>query len=158
MRDHAPRRSTGWSFSAPKREARRQDKRACGFASAASLRGPPWARTRVSPTPVQFSIVKFRRVLGRLYFSESVRRVIQFEHSLRIMRRIEASLRNASALRDRFSKSLASLRHRPNHAKVRSTTHRLGKTWKPLAMSDRLTISVAMPGIAVFCPLAKTGP
>ena len=90
--------------------------------------------------------------------SESVRKVVQFEQSLRSMRRIDASLRKASALRDRFSKSLANLRHRPSHAKVRSTTQRLGRTSKPLAVSDRLTISVASPGMAFFCPLAKTGP
>lgn len=74
------------------------------------------------------------------------------------MRRIDANLRNASALRDRFSKSLASLRHRPSHANVRSTTQRLGRTSKPLAVSDRFTIAVASPGMAFFCPLAKTGP
>ena len=39
------------------------------------------------------------------------------------------------------SKSFASLRHRPSHAKVRSTTQRRGKTSKPLALSVRLTIS-----------------
>lgn len=40
-----------------------------------------------------------------------------------------------------FSKSLASLRHRPSHANVRSTTHRRGSSSKPSARSDRLTIS-----------------
>lgn len=74
------------------------------------------------------------------------------------MRRIDASLRKASALRDKFSRSLASLRHLPSHAKVRSTTQRLGRTSKPLAPSDRLTISVTRPGMAFFCALAKTGP
>jgi putative transposase len=39
------------------------------------------------------------------------------------------------------SKSLARRRLRPSHAKVRSTTQRLGKTSKPLAWSDRLMIS-----------------
>src|ERR1700722_13233203 len=39
------------------------------------------------------------------------------------MRRIEASLRKASALRLRPSQSFASLRHRPSQAKVRSTIH-----------------------------------
>ncbi len=51
-------------------------------------------------------------------------------HSFRVMRRMEASLRKASALRLRHSQSLASLRHRPSQAKVRSTIHRLGKTTK----------------------------
>ena len=89
---------------------------------------------------------------------ESVRKVIQFVQSLLSMRRMDANLRKASALRDMFSKSLASLRQRPSHAKVLSTTQRLGKTSKPLAVSERLTISVARPGMAFFCPLAKTGP
>ena len=40
-----------------------------------------------------------------------------------------------------FSQSFASLRQRPSHAKVRSTTHRLGMTSKPFAVSERLTIS-----------------
>jgi hypothetical protein len=57
------------------------------------------------------------------------------------MRRIEAKRRKASALRLKRSKFLASLRHRLSHAKVCSTTHRLGKTMKPLAWSDRFTIS-----------------
>ncbi len=42
------------------------------------------------------------------------------------MRRIEARRRNASPLRFKHSQSFASLLHLPNHAKVRSTTHRLG--------------------------------
>ena len=40
-----------------------------------------------------------------------------------------------------FSQSFASLRHRLSQAKVRSTTHRLGRTSKPWAVSDRLMIS-----------------
>ena len=39
-----------------------------------------------------------------------------------------------------YAKSLARRRFRPNHEKVRSTTHRRGKTTKPLMSSDRLTI------------------
>ena len=60
--------------------------------------------------------------------------------------RIEASLMNARALRVRFSKSLANRRHRLSQAKVRSTTQRLGRTSKPSAVSERLTISTANPG------------
>jgi len=41
-----------------------------------------------------------------------------------------------------FSKSLASLPHRPSHAKVRSTTQRRGRISKPLALSERLMISI----------------
>ncbi len=43
------------------------------------------------------------------------------------------------------SQSLASLRHLPSQAKVRSTTHRRGKTSKPFAASDRLMISIVQP-------------
>ena len=62
------------------------------------------------------------------------------------IRRMEASLRNARALRVRFSKSFANRRHRLSQAKVRSTTQRLGRTSKPWAVSERLTISTANPG------------
>lgn len=62
------------------------------------------------------------------------------------MRRIEARRRNASAFRLRFAKSLANLRQRPSHEKVRSTTQRRGRTSKPLAASERLTISVTNAG------------
>ena len=44
------------------------------------------------------------------------------------MSRMEARRRKASALRVRFSKSLANLRQRLSQAKVRSTTHRRGRT------------------------------
>ena len=61
---------------------------------------------------------------------ESVRKHYLGLHSFRSMRRMEASLRKASALRLRHSQSLASLRHRPSQAKVRSTSQRLGRTTK----------------------------
>jgi hypothetical protein len=41
-----------------------------------------------------------------------------------------------------FSQSLARRRHRPSQASVRSTTHLRGKTSNPLAVSDRLMISI----------------
>ena len=59
---------------------------------------------------------------------------------------MDASLMNARALRLRVSKSLANRRHRLSQAKVRSTTQRLGRTSKPCAVSERLTISTANPG------------
>ena len=74
------------------------------------------------------------------------------------MRRIDARRRKASALRLKFSQSLANLRQRPSQAKVLSTTHRLGKTSKPLAASERLTISVARQGNAFFWPSRNRGP
>ena len=41
-----------------------------------------------------------------------------------------------------LSQSLANLRHLPNQAKVRSTTHPQGRTAKPSAVSERLMISM----------------
>lgn len=52
---------------------------------------------------------------------------------------------HASAEAMDFSTSLASLRHLPSHANVRSTTHRRGRTSKPLALSVRLMISMVQP-------------
>src|SRR5215467_4483957 len=79
-------------------------------------------------------------------FLESVRKHQAGLQSFRSMRRIEASRRNASALRLRFSQSLASLRQRLSQAKVRSTTQRRGSTTNPLVRSERLTISVSSCG------------
>ena len=59
----------------------------------------------------------------------------------------------ASALAMVFSKSLASLRQRPSQAKVRSTTHRRGRSSKPLARSERLMIwRVHWPILASSAP------
>jgi hypothetical protein len=80
---------------------------------------------------------------GRQRPLESVRKHQAGLQSFRSMRRIEASRRNASALRLRFSQSLASLRQRLSQAKVRSTTQRRGSTTNPLVRSERLTISVS---------------
>ena len=67
----------------------------------------------------------------------------------------------ATAIAVRFSKSLARRRHRLSHAKVRSTTHRRGKTSNPLAVSNRFTIVTESPGSAFarrteFRPLVST--
>jgi hypothetical protein len=59
----------------------------------------------------------------------------------RVSRRMWAVRRKAVAEAMVFSQSLASLRHRPSQAKVRSTTHRRGRTAKPWAVSERLMIS-----------------
>ena len=79
-------------------------------------------------------------------FLESVRKHQAGLQSFRSMRRIEASRRNASALRLRFSQSFASLRQRLSQAKVRSTTQRRGSTTNPFVRSERLTISVSSCG------------
>lgn len=54
------------------------------------------------------------------------------------------SLRKASAVRVRFSKSLASLRQRLSQARVRSTTHRFGNTAKRRYQKDA---AIAILGI-----------
>jgi hypothetical protein len=75
-----------------------------------------------------------RKVLTNYrYMLESVRRDHTGLHSFLNMSLMDARRRNASAFRLRLSQSFASRLHRPSHANVRSTTHRLGKTTKPLA-------------------------
>src|ERR1700716_2739039 len=64
---------------------------------------------------------------------ESVREHQAGLQSFRSMRRIDARRKNASALRLRFSQSLASLRQRLSQAMVRSTTQRRGSTTNPFA-------------------------
>src|SRR5437899_12648954 len=94
---------------------------------------------RMTSTP---PIEPYRAISHRL-FLESVRKHQAGLQSFRSMRRIEASRRNASALRLRFSQSLASLRQRLSHAKVRSTIQRRGSTTNPFVRLERLTISVS---------------
>ena len=81
-----------------------------------------------------------------------------FKHSFLSMRRIDAKSRKARAVLVRFSKSLASRRHLPSQANVLSTTHRLGMTSKPTAVSDRLTISVSKWGKIFFRAWSNAGP
>ena len=74
--------------------------------------------------------------------------------------RMWAIVIQASVLAMVFSQSFANRRHRPNHARVRSTTQRRGRTSKPLAASERLTISsVQLPilskALRSFGPSAK---
>src|SRR5258708_10534686 len=64
---------------------------------------------------------------------ESVSKLAQGLQSFRSMRRMEASFKNARALRLRFSQSLARRRQRLSHAMVRSTIQRLGNCTNPLA-------------------------
>ena len=64
---------------------------------------------------------------------ESVRRDYAGLHSFLSMSLIEARRRKASALRLRFSQSLARRLQRPSHANVRSTTHRFGRTTNAFA-------------------------
>jgi len=77
---------------------------------------------------------KNHRTVGYIEtMSESVRRDHTGLHSFLNMSLMDARRRNASAFRFKFSQSFASRLHRPSHANVRSTTHRFGKTTKPLA-------------------------
>ena len=62
--------------------------------------------------------------------------------SLRVMSWTEAMKSQAVELSRVVSKSFARRRFRPSQAKVRSTTHRRGSSTKPLAVSDRLMISM----------------
>src|SRR3954451_3330403 len=89
---------------------------------------------------------------------ESVRRDHTGLHSFLNISLIEARRRNASAFRLRFSQSLASRRQRPSHANVRSTTHRFGNTTKPLAWSERLTISTFTCATILLTARRNTGP
>src|SRR5271166_3127549 len=79
-------------------------------------------------------------------------------HSFLSISRIEASLMNARAVRCRFSKSLANRRQRLSQAKVLSTTHRLGRTSKPSAVSERLTMSTESCGNTFASAWRNCGP
>jgi len=70
----------------------------------------------------------------------------------------DANRSKASLLGFRCSQSLASLRHRPSHAKVRSATHRFGKTKKRFAASDRFTISTFTLAMIFFTAVRNSGP
>src|SRR6266436_2907054 len=89
---------------------------------------------------------------------ESVSKLDQGLQSFRSMRRMEASFKNARALRLRFSQSLARRRQRLSHAMVRSTIQRLGNLTNPLAWSDRLMISVLRMSQDFSDPVGKNRP
>jgi hypothetical protein len=89
---------------------------------------------------------------------ESVRKVHAGLQSFLSMRRIEARRKKASALRLRFSQSLANLRQRLSQAMLRSTIQRLGKTTNTLTRSERLTISTLRFGSTCASPAANFGP
>ncbi len=85
-----------------------------------------------------------RRLTAFDRFSESVRYdpCYAVARAMRLtIKRIKARRRKARAVLVRHSKCLANRRHRPSQPKVLSTIQRLGRTMKPLAESDRLTIS-----------------
>src|SRR6266545_213431 len=90
---------------------------------------------------------------------ESVRKHQAGLQSFRSMRRIEASRRNASALRLRFSQSLASLRQRLSQAKVRSTTQRRGESFRPIGALDDFSFELRQDlrqGLLKVRPLVAT--
>src|SRR5215475_6401671 len=108
--------------------------------------------------PVQTKTSEVTAVAKPLDRLESVRGLHQGLHSFRNMRRMEASLMKARALRLRFSQSLASRRQRFSQAIVRSTIQRLGNGTKPLARSERLTISVLTLGRTLPSAVWKIDP
>ena len=55
------------------------------------------------------------------------------------------------------SQSFARRRHLPSHAKVRSTTHRRGKSLKPLVSSHRRMTSIVQPPLP-FSACLSFGP
>ena len=74
------------------------------------------------------------------YLLESVQK-LYCRVSLRAMSLIMASRIRAREVLARFSRLRARRRQREIHASVRSTIQRLGRTWKPLPASERLTMS-----------------
>jgi hypothetical protein len=108
----------------------------------------------------QEALMEDEAVLGwiRRQASESVRRLYEGIQSFLSIRRMDARRMNASALWLRFSQSLANRRQRPNQPMVRSTIQRLGRTTKPLARSERRTISVTRFGMMLARPSWNTGP
>jgi len=53
------------------------------------------------------------------------------------------------------SKPFAGLRHRPSQANVRSAIHLRGRSWKPMALSERLMISSV--NLPIFCSALRDG-
>ena len=108
------------------------------------MEGPPGAR-RGFP-------LRGPRGKKRILTSESVSKVHEVLQSFLSMRRIEARRRKITAVRLRFSQSLASLRQRFNQAMERSAlgldpgVQRFGRRTKPFAASERLTISTSIKG------------
>ena len=107
----------------------------------ASAYWPLWVQTRASSLGGRTSASAECRLgpggqsVGQAaqFCLESVRKDHVGLHSFLSMSLIDARRRNARPRRLRFSQSLARRLHRPSHANVRSTTHRLGKTMKPFA-------------------------
>src|SRR6478752_7269337 len=58
-----------------------------------------------------------------------------------------AASSQASSVAAEPSKSLERRRHLPNHAKVRSTTQRLGRSWKPLTPGGRDDLDRPRPAV-----------
>ena len=76
----------------------------------------PQLSVKAIPLTVRHRTMFLDPAKGPVQASESVRGLRQGLHSFRNMRRMEASLRKARALRLRFSQSLASRRQRFNQA------------------------------------------
>jgi hypothetical protein len=107
-------------------------------------------RTLIHPTPDQMYDDAERTIREAVAKYKSLTRNeacdFQAFASRRVRMRMWATRSQATALAIVVSKSLASLRHRPSQAKVRSTTQRRGRTSKPAVWSERLMMSM------VHCP------
>ena len=82
------------------------------------------------------------RAANVAFFSVSIRDHVLALHSFR-SKADGGKAEEHEPLRVRHSQSLASLRQRFSQAMARSTIQRLGRTAKPFATSDRLTISTS---------------
>ena len=95
--------------------------------------------------------IEYIQRLQEVLLSVSASKVFQLWQCLaspRMRMRIWAMMVHALEPGTDFSRSLAGPRHRPSHAKIRSTTHRRGNTLKPFWSSQRLITSIVHPPLA----------
>ncbi len=109
-----------------------------GLLIGAGVVAVAWNRASQSPTRNEFEC--FQALARRRVRSWMLARKIQ-----------------ASAVSMAVSKSLASRRFRLSQASVRSTTHRRGRSWKPVTPAGRLTISSDQRPIRFSAP-SSLGP
>lgn len=115
---------------------------------------PEWVVERVVAETLGARLDEIRSDLGWSFDLEGDEETLEpdskayFRASRLMPSWIAARVTNAWSVSARFSQSLASRRFRPNHEKVRSTTHRRGRTTKPFMSSVRFTISMRRVGTA----------
>ena len=104
-----------------------------------------------SAPSLSISLVSFIARELLLLSLESDSKLSQGFHGLArclVTRRMCAMVIQAAALSMDFSQSFDRRRHRPSQVKVGSTTQRRGRTSKPLAASERLTVSTVQRPMA----------